>query len=202
MKIYFILINLLFALNVNAQQATLMPGAAAPSIRLKNVDDKTVSLNDYPQAKGFIIVFSCNTCPYAKAYEKRIIALNDKYALLGFPVIAVNPNDAEASPGDSFEKMKILAKAHRYNFPYLFDEGQVVTAQYGAKSTPHIFVVSKTSNSLLIEYAGAIDNDTPDTNPAKTNYAEAAVEALLQHKKPAVAFTKAIGCGVRWKRTN
>jgi peroxiredoxin len=202
MKIYFILINLLFALNVNAQQATLMPGAAAPSIRLKNVDDKTVSLNDYPQAKGFIIVFTCNTCPYAKAYEKRIIALNDKYALLGFPVIAVNPNDAEASPGDSFEKMKILAKAHRYNFPYLFDEGQVVTAQYGAKSTPHIFVVSKTSNSLLIEYAGAIDNDTPDTNPAKTNYAEAAVEALLQHKKPAVAFTKAIGCGVRWKRTN
>jgi peroxiredoxin len=202
MKIYFILINLLFALNVNAQQATLMPGAAAPSIRLKNVDDKTVSLNDYPQAKGFIIVFTCNTCPYAKAYEKRIIALNDKYALLGFPVIAVNPNDAEASPGDSFEKMKILAKAHRYDFPYLFDEGQVVTAQYGAKSTPHIFVVSKTSNSLLIEYAGAIDNDTPDTNPAKTNYAEAAVEALLQHKKPAVAFTKAIGCGVRWKRTN
>lgn len=200
MKIYFTIAALLFVLFATAQQATLMPGGIAPDITLKNVDGKKLSLKDYPGAKGFIIVFTCNTCPYAKAYEQRIIALNNKYTLLGFPVIAVNPNDPIISPGDSFEKMKALVKAHRFTFPYLYDDGQLVTTQYGAKNTPHVFVLSKNNNNLLIEYVGAIDNDTQDTNPAKIKYVEDAIGALLKNNKPAISFTRAIGCGVRWKK--
>lgn len=202
MKIYFTIAAFLLVVFAAAQQPTLMPGSAAPGIALMSVSNKKVSLNDYPQAKGFIIVFTCNTCPYAKAYEQRIVALNNKYASLGFPVIAINPNDPTTSAGDSFEKMKAVAKAHQYIFPYLFDEGQLVTTQYGAKNTPHVFVVGKSNGNLIIEYVGAIDNDTPDTNPAKTKFVEDAVNALLKNNKPAIAFTKAIGCGVRWKKTN
>lgn len=200
MKIYFTIAALLFVLFATAQQATLMPGGIAPDITLKNVDEKKLSLKDYPGAKGFIIVFTCNTCPYAKAYEQRIIALNNKYTPLGFPVIAINPNDPITSPGDSFEKMKALAKAHRFTFPYLYDDGQLMTTQYGAKNTPHVFVLSKNNNNLLIEYVGAIDNDTQDTNPAKIKYVEDAIGALLKNNKPAISFTRAIGCGVRWKK--
>lgn len=202
MKIYFTIAAFLLVVLVAAQQRTLMPGTAAPCIALMSVGNKKVSLNDYPLAKGFIIVFTCNTCPYAKAYEERIIALNNQYAVLGFPVIAINPNDPTTSPGDSFEKMKTVAKAHHFTFPYLFDQGQQVTTQYGAKNTPHIFVVVKSNGNFVIEYVGAIDNDTPNTNPAKTKFVEDAVNALLKNNKPAIAFTKAIGCGVRWKQTH
>jgi len=200
MKIYFAIAASLLILFAAAQQPPLTPGKVAPDIKLISVSDKTISLNDYPQAKGFIIVFTCNTCPYAKAYEQRIIELNNHYASLGFPVIAINPNDPAVSPGDSFEKMKALAKSRNYTFPYLFDEGQIVTAQYGAKNTPHVFVVTKNNSGYIVEYVGAIDNDTPDTNPDKTKYVEDAVNALLQNNKPAVSSTKAIGCSVKWKR--
>jgi len=202
MKIYFTIAASLLILFAAAQQTPLTPGKVAPDIKLISVSDKTMSLNDYPQAKGFIIVFTCNTCPYAKAYEQRIIELNNHYASLGFPVIAINPNDPAVSPGDSFEKMKALAKSRNYTFPYLFDEGQVITAQYGAKNTPHIFVVAKSNNGYIVEYVGAIDNDTQDTNPAKIKYVEDAVNALLQNNKPAVSSTKAIGCSVKWKRAD
>jgi peroxiredoxin len=202
MKTYFTIAACLLVSMAVAQPATLAPGKIAPGIQLVGVDNKTVSLNDYPNAKGFIIVFTCNTCPYAKAYEKRIIALNDMYAPAGFPVIAINPNDPAVSPGDSFEKMKALAQSHNYSFPYLFDEGQVVTAQYGARNTPHVFVIAKSNNNWMIEYVGAIDSDTPDTDPAKTKYVEDAVNALLKNEKPAMSSTKAIGCSVKWKRSD
>ena len=203
MKTWFTIALFFTALFTAAQQQpTLMPGNIAPGIALMSVNDKKVSLNDYPVAKGFIIVFTCNTCPYAKAYQHRIIALNNQYAPQGFPVIAINPNDPDISPGDSFKKMKALAKAQHFTFPYLFDEGQVITSQYGAKNTPHVFVVTKGTANFTVEYAGAIDNDTPDTNPAKIKYVEDALNALLKNIKPAVAFTKAIGCGVKWKKAD
>ncbi|MEO7801795.1 MAG: thioredoxin family protein [Ginsengibacter sp.] len=198
------LITLLFitcCLNSQAQTLTLTPGSAAPAIKLKNINGKTVSFADYPLAKGFIIAFICNTCPYSKAYEQRVIALNNKFSPLGFPVIAINPNDAQISNGDSFTDMKTYAKSKGFNFPYLYDEGQVVTSAYGAKSTPHLFILSKNENAITVEYTGALDNDTPDTDPSKIKYAEEAVNALLEKKKPALAVTRAIGCRVKWKKS-
>src|SRR5271154_4283255 len=118
-------------------------GDNATDFRLKNVDGKMVSLADYRSAKGFIVIFDCNTCPYSKAYNGRIIALNKKYALQGFPVIAINANDPASSRGDSFEEMVKVAKEKDYDFPYLVDESQAVAKAYGATNTPHVFVLSK-----------------------------------------------------------
>jgi len=189
----------LLCLSLHAQVTTITPGTPAPVIKLKNVDNKIVSFDTYPSAKGFIVVFTCNTCPYSKRYEQRIIDLNNKYASLGFPVIAVNPNDPASSPGDSFEDMKKHAVSAKFNFPYLYDEGQLVTSAYGARNTPHVFVIRKTAQGNIVEYTGAIDNDTENTDAAKTKYVEAAITALLNNDKPAVTVTKAIGCRIKWK---
>ena len=183
-----------------AQNTTITPGKTAPLIKLKNVDDKTVSFGDYPSAYGFVVIFICNTCPYSKAYEQRIIDLDKKYSLQHFPIIAVNPSDPVLSPGDSFIKMKEHAKSRHYTFPYLYDEGQVITNLYGARTTPHVFVISKNAGSYTVEYTGAIDNDTQNNNPDKINYVEDAIAALLNNKKPAVTVTRAIGCSISRKK--
>lgn len=110
-------------------------------------------------------------------------------------------NDPELSKGDSFDKMKELARSKNYQFPYLFDEGQVVTNLYGAKNTPHLFVVSKTADVNTIIYTGAIDNDPENTNPDKKKYIEDVISAVLRNEQPSVTITKAIGCSVRRKGT-
>ncbi|MEP7320236.1 MAG: thioredoxin family protein [Panacibacter sp.] len=200
MKKYIAVCCSLFCVALHAQVTTITPGKFAPGINLKNVDDKVVSFDGYPSAKGFIVIFTCNTCPYSKRYEQRIINLNNKYAPLGFPVIAVNPNDPVSSPGDSFEEMKKHALSAKFNFPYLYDEGQLVTTAYGARNTPHVFVISKTPQGNIVEYTGAIDNNTENADAVATKYVEAAVDALLSDTKPTVTVTKAIGCRISWKK--
>lgn len=190
------LFNLLLS---QAQTATLKAGQTAPDFKLKNVDGKEVSFASYPKAKGFIVVFTCNTCPYAVAYEQRIIELDKKFKSQGYPVIAINPNDPEASKADSFDKMQQLAKDKKYPFPYLFDQGQLVTDQYGAKHTPHLFIVSKTAKGNVVEYVGAIDNDPEGTKTEKTKYAEDVIASLKSNQKPAITETKEIGCTVKRK---
>jgi thiol-disulfide isomerase/thioredoxin len=199
-KIFLLLVLLFPGVLLYAQYSTIIPGQTAPFIKLKNTDDRIVSFDDYPSAKGFIIVFICNGCPYSKAYEKRIIELNKKYAESQFPVITVNPNDPVISPEDSFDKMKEHARANHYTFPYLYDEGQVITNLYGAKSTPQVFVISKNGGNYTVEYTGAIDNDTRNSSPDKINYTEDAVSALLNNKKPAITVTRAIGCSISRKK--
>ena len=188
--------SILFA---QAQTATLKAGQTAPDFKLKNVDGKEVSFASYPKAKGFIVVFTCNTCPYAVAYEKRIIELDKKFKPQGYPVIAINPNDPEASKADAYDKMQQLAKDKKYPFPYLFDQGQIVKDQYGAKHTPHLFIVSKTAKGNIVEYVGAIDNDPEGTKTEKTKYAEDVIAALKSNQKPAITETKEIGCTVKRK---
>jgi len=118
LKILLPLILVFPGLPTYAQVTTITPGKPAPFIKLKNIDDKMVSFDDYPSANGFIIVFICNTCPYSKAYEQRIIDLDKKYSPLHFPVIAINPNDPVLSPEDNFINMKEHAKSRQYPFPY------------------------------------------------------------------------------------
>lgn len=199
MKKYITLLLVFAAILSQAQSKTLKAGETAPDFKLKNVDNKEVSFESYPKAKGFIVVFTCNTCPYAKAYEQRILDLDSKFKSQGYPVIAINPNDPEASKADTFDKMQDLAKEKKYSFPYLFDQGQVVTDQYGAKHTPHLFVVSKTEKGAVVEYTGAIDNDPEGTKTEKTKYVEDVIASLLSNKKPAITETKEIGCTVKRK---
>ncbi|MDP3352660.1 MAG: redoxin domain-containing protein, partial [Flavobacteriaceae bacterium] len=107
-------------------------GDNATDFKLKNVNDKMVSLSDFKKAKGFIVIFTCNHCPYSVAYEDRIIELDKKYKDKGYPVIAINPNNPAKEPKDSFDLMKVRAKEKGFTFPYLFDDGQKIYPQYGA----------------------------------------------------------------------
>ena len=164
---------------------------------LKNVNGKMVSMKDYKDAKGFIVIFTCNHCPYAVAYENRIIALDKKYSKLGYPVIAINPNNPEKQKDDSYDLMKVRAKEKGFTFPYLFDEGQKIYPKFGATKTPHVYVVQKTSKSSVVKYIGAIDDNYEDEKAVKHKYVEDAVDALLQGKEVLVKETKAIGCSIK-----
>ncbi|QOG01371.1 thioredoxin family protein [Flavobacterium sp. MDT1-60] len=200
MKKIILLVMLAFSAFLSqAQNATLKAGDTAPDFKLKNIDGKEVSFASFPKAKGYIVVFTCNTCPYAVGYEQRIIDLDNKFRPQGYPVIAINPNDPEASTADTFEKMQELAKNKKYPFPYLFDAGQKITDQYGAKRTPHLFIVSKTAKGNVVEYVGAIDNDPEGNNAQKTKYAEDVIASLKSNQKPAITQTKEIGCTVKRK---
>ena len=170
-------------------------GDVIEDFKLKNIDDKMVSLSDYKKAKGFIIIFTCNMCPYSVANEDRIIALDKKYKNLGFPVIAINPNDPAASKGDGFNDMKVRASEKGFTFPYLFDEGQKVYPKFGASKTPHVYIVSK--KSMKVEYIGAIDNNSRDEDAVTKKYVETVVDELLAGKKPSVTETRAIGCSIK-----
>ena len=176
-------------------------GDKARDFKLKNVDGKMVSLTDYKDAKGFIVTFTCNHCPFAKAYEQRIIDLHNKYASKGYPVVAINPNDKDREPEDSFDNMVNRAKDKKYPFPYLYDESQEIAKAYGATRTPHIYILSKKGNELTVEYIGAIDDNADDASAVKVKYAEDALVILLANKKPDPNFTKAVGCTIKWKPT-
>ncbi|AWM14836.1 thioredoxin family protein [Flavobacterium sediminis] len=172
-------------------------GDVATDFKLKNVDGKMVSLKDYKDAKGYIVIFTCNHCPFAKAYEDRIIALDKKYKKLGYPVIAINPNNPEVQPDDSYDLMKVRAKEKGFTFPYLFDEGQKIYPQYGATKTPHVFVLQKTVKGNVVKYIGAIDDNHTDAEAIKVKYVENAVDALLKGQEVKTDFTKAIGCSIK-----
>lgn len=175
-------------------------GDKATDFKLKNVDSKTVSLTNYKNVKGYIVVFTCNHCPYAQAYESRIMALDKMYASKGYPVIAISPNDPVGEPQDSYANMQKRAAEKKYTFPYLIDETQDITRAYGATATPHVYVLQKTASGNVVQYIGAIDDDTEGKNPNKNNYVQKAVNALLNGTKPEVTSTKAIGCSIKWKK--
>ena len=174
-------------------------GDVVSDFKLKNVDGKMVALSDYKDQKGVIVIFDCNTCPYSRAYNARIIELNSKYSSKGFPVIAINPNSPEISPGDSFKEMASQAKRKNYTFPYLQDESQQVARSFGATNTPHVFVLRRSGQNFGVAYMGTIDNNSRDASAATKKYVEDAVDALLDDKSISTTRTKAIGCGIKWK---
>lgn len=175
-------------------------GDTAADFKLKNIDGKMVSLSDFKTAKGFIVVFTCNHCPYAKKYEDRIVALDKKYKDAGYPVIAINPNDPNVQPEDGFQQMITRAKEKGFTFPYLVDEGQKVYPQYGATKTPHVFILQKEGKKNIVKYIGAIDNNYDDPNDVSERYVEDAMDALLNGKPVANAKTVAIGCTIKVKK--
>lgn len=175
-------------------------GDVVSDFTLKNFDGKMVSLSDYDDAKGVILIFDCNTCPYSRIYNTRIIALNAKYANKGFPVVTVNPNHPELSPGDSFQEMVAQAKKKKYTFPYLYDESQQVARSFGASNTPHVFILKNENDKFKVAYTGTIDNNSGNPAAVTQNYVEQAVDALIDEKAIPTTRTKAIGCGIKWKR--
>lgn len=193
----FSMVYLAASFNVINNKEGYKIGDIATDFKLKNVNDKMVSLSDFKKAKGFIIIFTCNHCPYSVAYEDRIIELDKKYKDKGYPVIAINPNNPTKEPKDSYELMKVRAQEKGFTFPYLLDEGQKIYPQYGATRTPHIFILKKEKGNLMVSYTGAIDDNYKDATRAKVKYVEDAVDALLKGEKPAITETKALGCSIK-----
>lgn len=171
-------------------------GDQATDFSLKNVDGSMVSLASYKGVKGYIVIFTCNTCPYAVMYEDRIIALHNKYAPLGYPVVAINPNDPSVKSGDDFASMQERAKEKGFPFKYLFDDGQKVYPAYGATRTPHIFLLDA---NRYVRYIGAIDDNAQDASAVSVKYLENAITALQSGNNPDPDETKAIGCTIKVK---
>lgn len=196
-KLIFLL--LLFPFIGNAQGLSV--GDKAIGFNLKNVDGTMVSLHDFSKEEGLILIFSCNHCPYSVAYEDRIIELADKYNADGYPVVMINPNDPSEYEADSFENMIVRAEEKGFNFPYLFDDGQEIYPQYGATKTPHVYLLHKKRKGFYVAYIGAIDNNYKAATAVTEKYVENAITALKKGEKPAVDFTKAIGCSIKDARS-
>lgn len=193
----FFTVVMLIAVIASAQG--YKPGDVVSDFRLKNIDGKMVSMSDYPEAKGFIIAFTCNECPYAIAYQDRIIDLDKKYKEEGFPVIAINPNDPAVEPRDSFEKMAERAREKGYTFPYLVDDGQTIYPKWGATNTPHMYVVIREGGDLKVVYTGTIDNNWRDASAVTVNYIDNAIAALKEGTSIEQPVTRAIGCSIKTK---
>lgn len=174
-------------------------GDTVADFKLKNVNGKMVSLSDYTSSKGVIVIFDCNTCPYSKAYNQRILELNKNYASKGFPVVAIQPNDPAISPGDSFDEMVKQAERKKYDFPYLLDETQSVSRAFGATNTPHVFLLKNNGGKFSVAYIGAIDDAPRDAAGVSKKYVEEAINAILSSKEVPSTKTKAIGCTIKWK---
>lgn len=187
-------------MNASDPAAGYKVGDYARDFKLRNIDGKMVSMTDYPNAKGYVVVFTCNTCPYAKAYESRIIELDKKYAAKGFPLIAINPNDVEQQPEDAMDYMKKRAADKGYTFPYLRDDSQEVAKAFGATKTPHVYVLNKeSSGKFKVEFIGAIDDSPNDPSDVSQRYVEDAINSLLDGGKPTITEKRAIGCTIKWK---
>ena len=197
MKKFGILTLLMVILMSFTNTSGYQPGDKATDFKLKSVDGKMYSMSDYKDAKGFIVVFTCNHCPFAVKYEDRVIELAKKYKSKGYVLLAINPNDPSVVPEDSFEKMKERAKEKGFTFPYLFDEGQKIFPQYGATKTPHVFLLDK---NLIVKYIGAIDDNVEDASAVKEKFLENAIATLEKGQEPEVPLTKAIGCSIKVKK--
>jgi peroxiredoxin len=193
----FLFLFLISFFSVNPSITGYQPGDKAVDFNLKSTDGKMVSMANYPDAKGFIIVFTCNHCPFAIMYEDRINELAKKYTSKGYVLLAINPNDPAVQPADSYELMKDRAEEKKFVFPYLFDEGQKIYPQYGATKTPHVFLLNK---DKVVKYIGAIDDNAEDASLVSEKYLEKAIAALENGKDPQPAVTKAIGCSIKVKK--
>ena len=175
---------------------TLAIGQSAPDFDLPGVDGKNYSLANFKTAKVLVVAFWCNHCPYVIGSEQRMAKFVSDYAARGVAVVAINSNETENHPGDSFEKMIEGARDKGFKFPYLRDESQSVAVKYGALRTPHFYVFDA---GRKLCYTGRMDDNPRNPGKETTHELRDAVDAVLAGKKPAVEMTNPIGCNVKWK---
>ena len=168
--------------------------------KLKIVDGNFVSLSDYPYAKGFIIVFTCNHCPFAKLYPPRLNDLNNKFKPLGVPLIAISSTDTMMYEEDTYPNMVTKANEEHFNFPYLFDEMQEVAKNFKAQKTPHAYVIWKENNQWVVKYNGAIDDNGMEPEKVTESFVSNAVNELLTSQRVKTSETKSIGCQIAFRR--
>ncbi|MDH4184213.1 MAG: thioredoxin family protein [Nitrospinota bacterium] len=181
--------------------STMLPlGTPAPTFRLPGGDGKDVSLDDFPGARGYLVMFICNHCPFVKHIRPALAALASRLQALGVAVVAINANDAGKYPADSPEKMKEEAAAAGYTFPYLFDESQQTAKAYMAACTPDFFLFGP---DRKLAYRGRMDASRPGSNvPVTGEELMAAAEAVLAGRKPSTDQKPSVGCNIKWKPGN
>lgn len=174
-------------------------GDAVADFRLKNVDGRQITLTEFRSQRGLIIAFMSNHCPFSKAYEDRLVALDRKFAPQGYPVLAVMPNDPKAYEDDSFENMQIRSREKGYSFAYAIDETQTTARAFGSTRTPEVYVLKQAGGQFILEYMGAIDDSPQDGSSAQRWYVDEAVSSLLNGRPVQSPITKPIGCAIKWK---
>ncbi|MFW6020212.1 MAG: thioredoxin family protein [Bacteroidales bacterium] len=196
-KIIGLLIVFMGIVATGSAQQGLNVGDEAVEFNLLNVDGEYVSLEDYQDKEGVVVIFTCNHCPYAQAWEQRIINLHHDYAGKGYPVVAINPNDSNVVAEDSYTAMQQRAEEKDYPFPYLLDAKQDIFPAYGATKTPHVYLLENKDDKFIVSYIGAIDNNYKSADNVTETYLADAIDALIEGKKPDPVNTKAIGCSIK-----
>ena len=191
---FFFLLILLLSFRSHEPEQTVR------GFKLINTDGKMVSLNDYPDAKGFIVIFTCNHCPFAKLYPPRFNEMQQKYKFFGVPVIAISSTDTIQYEEDSYIEMVKKARAENFHFPYLHDAEQLVAKDFKAQKTPHAYVIWKVKGKWVVKYNGAIDDNGAEPENVTEPYVTNAVDALLRKKKVKVSETKSIGCQIYFRK--
>ncbi len=186
--------------NSVADSSTIKQNAIVQPFLLKCVSGEFVGMSTYPEAKGMIVVFTCNHCPFAKLYPERMNELYRKYAAQGIPLLAISSTDTVLFEEDGFAEMQKISQQQGFIFPYLFDAEQTVVQDFGAQKTPHAFVLSRSEEGWKIVYSGSIDDNGADPSAVKHKYVEDAVRAVLKHKKVKVAHTSSIGCFIHIRK--
>jgi peroxiredoxin len=174
----------------------LQIGSKIPGFFLPATDGKSYGVDAFSQSKVLIVLFSCNHCPYVRAYEDRFMAIQRDYEKDGVQVIAINSNDATEYPDDSFENMKVRAEQRKFNFPYLRDESQEIAKAFGATHTPELFLFNP---ERILAYYGKIDDNWKEEDKVKSKYLRNALDEILADKPVSVPETFAIGCTIKWK---
>ncbi len=171
-------------------------GTQAPDFTLKGTDGQQHSLNELKGDNGVAVIFSCNHCPFVKAYEDRMIALAQEFEPKGIPFVLINANDPENYPDDNFEAMQQRVQEQSYPFPYLQDPTQEIATAYGAERTPEVFLFD---GGLTLQYHGTIDDNYEDPDAVEQTYLRDALEAIVQGGTPPVPTTDPVGCTIKWK---
>lgn len=190
----FVIIPIIFGFLLNMGD----PSKTIQDFSLKNVDNKTISTKAFPDAKGFIVVFICNECPFAKLYSKRLNELSTKYKALDVPLLAINSMDTLLYEDESFKDMQLKAKNDKFKFPYLHDVDQLVAKNFNAEHTPSAFIIWKEQNRWVIKYKGAIDDNGQKPSIA-TPYVANNVDALLKNLPVILNETLSFGCRIFYR---
>lgn len=176
--------------------ANLRPGDTIIPLSLPAVDGKTYSTADFADKEALAVIFSCNHCPYVKAWEDRMVEIQRDYRDKGIEFLVISSNDPAKYPEDSFDQMKVRAADKGFNFPYLYDETQEIAHAYGAERTPEVFLFDKAGT---LRYHGAIDDNFEDPAAVQSHYLREALDAVLADEAPATPATKPVGCTIKWK---
>lgn len=174
-------------------------GDAVAEFQVRNIDNQFVNLANYANRKGVIVVFMANHCPFSKAYEDRLMAIHNKFAVQGYPVLAVQASDVTIYPEDAYEVVQSRSRERGFPFPYTIDESQSVARAFGAIRTPQAFVLTRVGGSFVVNYMGAIDDNPQDAAGVQKHYLDDVLISLTTGRPIQTNTTRPIGCAVKWK---